>query len=68
MCRELTLTGSIGVIIGRLSFSELMDRLGVQYTGLTRGANAGLYSDPAPLQPAQRHVLESSAGKLPAVS
>lgn len=59
MCRELTLTGSIGVIIGRLSFSELMDRLGVQYTGLTRGANAGLYSDPAPLQPAQRHVLES---------
>lgn len=58
MCRELTMTGSIGVIIGRLSVSELMDRLGVHYTGLTRGANAGLYSDPTPLQPAQRQVLE----------
>jgi protease-4 len=39
-----TLTGSIGVLGGKLSFGGLIKKIGVSVTTITRGANAGLDS------------------------
>jgi protease-4 len=58
ICQPTTITGSIGVILGRISVTGLYDQLGVSYTGISRGANAGLYTDPTPLKPEQRAILE----------
>lgn len=40
-----TLTGSIGVLGGKLSFAGLLDRIGVTVTGASRGTNA-LFDSP----------------------
>jgi len=43
-----TLTGSIGVFVGKLSFEGLSNRLGVRWEGARDGRNAGMWS---PLRP-----------------
>ena len=40
---DTTLTGSIGVILAGLEFDELLDRLGVHFDGVSRGAHSGIY-------------------------
>ncbi len=45
-----TITGSIGVISGRFATSGLeQDVLGITRDGISRGAHAGLWSDPRPM-------------------
>jgi protease-4 len=47
-----TITGSIGVVMGRFATAGLeRDHLGVSRDPIARGANAGLWADPAPLAP-----------------
>lgn len=52
--------GSIGVFAGKLEASELLERLGVRISLLTRGANAGLGSVAHPFSEHERAALESS--------
>lgn len=47
--QSLTLTGSIGVWMMRLSSSGLYDKLQIQRTQLQRGKWAGLFTNPAPM-------------------
>ncbi|HET9148305.1 MAG TPA: signal peptide peptidase SppA [Acetobacteraceae bacterium] len=48
-----TLTGSIGVLGGKLSFDGLLRKIGISVTTITRGANAGLDSPVKPWNQAQ---------------
>ncbi|MFW6206740.1 MAG: signal peptide peptidase SppA, partial [Gemmatimonadota bacterium] len=47
-----TITGSIGVVSGRFA-TETFQRelLGITYDAVARGENAGIWADPAPLEP-----------------
>lgn len=50
-----TITGSIGVVAGRFATATLeRETLGFSHDPLARGANAGLWSDPAPFTPEER--------------
>lgn len=57
MCQPGTITGSIGVIMGRISTKELFERLHVERTSLQRGEHAGLYRDIRPMTPEERELL-----------
>ncbi len=55
-----TITGSIGVISGKLITGGLFEKVRVNRVELTRGANAGLMSDAVPYNDEQRgRVLQS---------
>jgi protease-4 len=56
-----TITGSIGVIAGRASLRGLYDRIGVSKTLISRGRNAGLHSDYAPLDDHGRERIRTQA-------
>ena len=60
MAQSGTITGSIGVINGRLSLSELESKLRVNRVTLKRGENAELYSNVAPLNDRERDLLYQS--------
>ncbi len=49
-----TLTGSIGVIAGKISGTGIWDRLGVNWGRIARGENADLWTLTAPFTPPQR--------------
>lgn len=53
-----TLTGSIGVVGGKVVFGDLFDRIGVTPVLLSRGQNAGLTSLSRPFSPSQRRALQ----------
>ncbi|MDX1415848.1 MAG: signal peptide peptidase SppA, partial [Candidatus Promineifilaceae bacterium] len=57
MCQKNTITGSIGVISGRPSTSELFEKVKINRTGISRGRHAGLYSEPTPLSTEERQIL-----------
>jgi protease IV len=57
MCQSGTVTGSIGVISGRLSASGLYEKLRLNQVSLQRGARAGLYQEIAPMSEAEREVF-----------
>jgi protease IV len=60
-----TITGSIGVVMGRFATSEAeREHLGVTRDPIARGANAGLWSDPAPLAPEERAILEAHMAEI----
>jgi protease-4 len=59
-----TLTGSIGVIGGKLVLAELADRAGVGSTLLRRGRNAGLNSPVRNFTVSQRRALEGYMGTV----
>ena len=44
LAEETTITGSIGVIYGRLNFSKLLERFGINTDIITRGENANFAS------------------------
>jgi protease-4 len=56
-----TITGSIGVLAGKANLRGLYERLGVNKELVTRGRNAALYSEPAPLDDEGR--ARSCAGR-----
>lgn len=53
-----TITGSIGVVGGKVVFTDAFDRIGVRPVLLGRGRNAGLISLSRPFTPSQRLALE----------
>ena len=48
-----TITGSIGVLGGKVVTTGLTEKLGIGYTLFSRGANAGMWSDKTPYDPAE---------------
>lgn len=57
MSQQGTLTGSIGVILGRLNVQDLYAKLSVHRQSLQRGAHADLYAGTGPLTAEQRELL-----------
>jgi protease-4 len=55
-----TITGSIGVILGKPVTSGLFEKLKVHRLTFTRGANADLFSDAAPFTGSQRAQMRAS--------
>ncbi|MBI3279167.1 MAG: signal peptide peptidase SppA [Acidobacteria bacterium] len=53
-----TITGSIGVLYGKLNLRGLYDKLGISKTILTRGRNAAIDSDYQPLSPEGRQKMQ----------
>ena len=54
---ETTITASIGVVGGKLVTTDLWNKLGVNWVGHKRGANADLLSSTRPFDEAQRKVI-----------
>jgi protease-4 len=54
-----TLTGSIGVVGGKLDASSLLTRLGVGVDGVGRGARAGLHSPARGFDPGERRAVRA---------
>jgi protease-4 len=52
-----TLTGSIGVVGGKIALGGLFDKAGVTTETLSRGANANLLSPTAPFSPSERKSM-----------
>jgi protease-4 len=59
-----SLTGSIGVVGGKLDVSDLYRRLGVTRDGVERGARAGMLSEARPLRPDERGALRAGMAAL----
>lgn len=58
-----TLTGSIGVIAGKVTGTpELWDKLGIHWGMITRGENADLWTATAPFTDAQRAKVDGLVG------
>jgi protease-4 len=55
-----TITGSIGVILGKPITGGLFDKLNIQREIFTRGANAAIFSDAARFTDAQRTQMRAS--------
>jgi len=55
-----TLTGSIGVIMGKFEVSELWKKIGVNWDSLTWGKNARLWSMNKPLDAGEREILNAA--------
>jgi protease-4 len=55
----LTLTGSIGVFMGKADLAGLYDKLGVRHEVIARGENAQLFSDLRPFSVEQRATIEA---------
>ena len=54
-----TLTGSIGVLAGKLIIAGLLQKLGVSTDTVERGANAGMFSPMQDFSPAARQRLDA---------
>ncbi len=52
-----TLTGSIGVVGGKLVLGGLYDKIGLSTDVISRGKNSGLFSDTAPFTDSERSVM-----------
>ncbi|MCB9457690.1 MAG: S49 family peptidase [Anaerolineaceae bacterium] len=59
VAQQGTITGSIGVISGKIITDGLWDRLHVHRVQFARGANADLYGDTGPITDAQRAKLRA---------
>jgi protease-4 len=59
VAQPATLTGSIGVLAGKLVVAGLLDKLGVTSEAVTRGANAGMFSPYEDFSPQARARLDA---------
>jgi protease IV len=59
-----TITGSVGVIFGKLNLRGLYDKLGVNKEILVRGANAAIDTDYAPMTPEARAKLREGIDEI----
>ncbi len=57
MSQPLTITGSIGVFMMRLSTSNLYQKLHVNRAHVQRGERAGLYTSPEPMTDTERQIF-----------
>ncbi len=58
-----TLTGSIGVIAGKVAGVDLWQKLGINWGMITRGANADMWTITAPFSPDQRAKVDALVGE-----
>ncbi|MGO8705103.1 MAG: signal peptide peptidase SppA [Candidatus Brocadiia bacterium] len=61
---EATLTGSIGVVGGKLVFQQLMVKIGVNMQEIARGRNAGLFSPAQPFDPDGRALVHKQMEEI----
>lgn len=54
----VTVTASIGVVGGKLVTTEMWNKLGVNWIGYKRGANADIFNSERPFDEPQRELLE----------
>ncbi|MBX7245072.1 MAG: signal peptide peptidase SppA [Candidatus Sumerlaeaceae bacterium] len=54
-----TLTGSIGVVGGKMDLAGTFEKLGVKKSTVSRGQFAGLFSETGGFKPEERHVIET---------
>jgi len=54
-----TITGSIGVVGGKLALAGLYDKVGVRTEVISRGANAGILSTTNPFSKTERRAMEN---------
>ncbi len=59
-----TITGSIGVILGKLITAGLYDRLHINRAELTRGRNATIEDDSAPFSDEQRTMMRAGIERI----
>ncbi len=64
VCEAPALTGSIGVLGGKLDLSGLLDRLGLHVDGVERGEFAGMLSPARPFRPEERRALRTHVEAL----
>lgn len=60
MTQPATITGSIGVIMGRLSSNKLLQKIGINREGVQRGERADLYTANRPMTAEEREVFWQS--------
>ena len=53
-----TITASIGVVGGKLVTADMWNKVGVNWVGYKRGANADIFNSERPFDEAQRRLLE----------
>jgi protease-4 len=58
LAERTTLTGSIGVLGGKLDFSGLYERLGIDVDAIERGERAGLLSETRGFTPDERRAVQ----------
>ncbi len=56
---NMTLTGSIGVVLGKFHINELLDKLGIKREVVLKGERADMYSPAAPFTPDEKNKLEN---------
>jgi protease IV len=56
---EMTITGSIGVVGGKLATSDMFGKIGVKFKEYTRGANADLLSGAHSFTTEQRKIVQT---------
>ncbi len=61
---EVTVTASIGVVGGKLITTDMWDKLGVNWVGYSRGANADFLSSLKPFDDSQKQKLEDYMQKI----
>ncbi len=61
---EVTITASIGVVGGKLITADMWDKLGVNWIGYKRGANADFLNSLQPFDDSQRKLLEDYMQKI----
>ncbi len=61
---EVTVTASIGVVGGKLVTVDMWDKLGVNWIGYKRGANADFLNSLRPFDDSQRQLLEDYMQKI----
>jgi protease IV len=59
-----TLTGSIGVVGGKLVIGSLSEKLGVKWDGIKTGANSDMFSPAAPFSPAASARIDASMDEI----
>jgi len=59
-----TLTGSVGVLAGKIVLTGLMQKLGVNFAAIGRGANAGMFSAVDDFSPAGKQRLSAMLDRI----
>ena len=64
VAQPATLTGSIGVLAGKLVIAEFLHKLGVTTDSAERGANSGMFSAMRDFTPPERERLDASLDSI----
>ncbi|HIK91118.1 MAG TPA: signal peptide peptidase SppA [Planctomycetes bacterium] len=59
LAEDSTITGSIGVVVGKFSTTGMWDKLGVSFTPIERGKNSALMSSAAVFSDSERAAIHS---------